>query len=555
VIEAPKTQSEVDKKVALQEEIAKTNLELQKLRLTRLQAEVSKEGKKTKSDSMNNPSDNTAEPEEKVQRLTAKEIKDKFPLLKSTSSEIVDVVGDIACAVGTWFCESESSLSVLLGKGIINTLTKDIEGDEAESSSQPQQTTTQPQVISNGNESDKQNHSNEDHNSKVKSSTSKVKPTDVLVQSENLDIKNNKFELTSGQRKIVRRNINPQKNRYYRESFDAGILDVRMEHLMYSLIKEFGEEVIQFTSTVRSSEVNKRVGGAKKSDHLDGNAVDISDSVLRKIDKKRGLPKGTMRKRVRKYLSKSSKIYGNMYVLFHKGHFHVSMRYLKNRHSRLPEIKTSKDLLALTKTYKRKKSVSKKKESNESKENPTEKKVLALYNNTVKKFEKNPRVAKGKTVYIINPHEKLQTMYGIKNNKIVSRDKISAGYKGLGNKSGSEKTPTGALITSNKHGNGVPKGGILVGKKYTGKVGKIRKSGNDHKSPVATRIVCLEGLESKNSNAFKRLLYFHGTLAENNLGKPGSKGCIRMSNDDIIKFYNKVPKGTLVYVPEKSQMA
>lgn len=552
MIETPKSQAEGDKKADLQEEIARTKLKLQKLKLARLQDQVAAESKKNEGTTESTSSSSeTNEPKEKVKRLSTKEIKEKLPFLEAAPNEVVDVVGDIACAVGSWFCESESAFNVLLGKGIINTLTKpdDTEEESPPTSSETSQASSSDNQNNTNNDSNSHNHNEQVQNSKTKAESNNSD------ESQNIDIQNSNFELTLEQRKIVRRNINSKKGRYYRESFDAGMLDVRMEHLMYSLIEKFGEKAIQYTSTIRSTSVNNAVGGAKKSDHLDGNAFDVSESALIREDKRLGLPSGTMKKRVRAYLNNASKKYGKMYVLFHKSHFHVSMRYLENRHDRLPEIKTSKDLLTLTKTYKRKKSIPKLKESNESSK---EKKILALYNSTVKKYEKDPRVAKGKTVYIVNPHERPQTMYGIKNNKVVEKTMVSTGYLGVGNKSGSEKTPIGAMITSDKHGDGVPKGGILVAKKYNGRVGKIKTKGTKYKSPVTTRIVCLEGLDPKgtgNSNTFKRCIYLHGTLAENKIGEPASKGCIRMKNDEMIDFYNTVPRNSLVYVPKESQMA
>jgi len=32
------------------------------------------------------------------------------------------------------------------------------------------------------------------------------------------------------------------------------------------------------------------------------------------------------------------------------------------------------------------------------------------------------------------------------------------------------------------------------------------------------------------------------------LGMPSTKGCVHMSADDVIKFFNEVPVGTLVWI-------
>jgi len=48
----------------------------------------------------------------------------------------------------------------------------------------------------------------------------------------------------------------------------------------------------------------------------------------------------------------------------------------------------------------------------------------------------------------------------------------------------------------------------------------------------------------------KRILGIHGTDKEDLIGKPVSKGCIRMRNKDIEELYNTVPIGTLVSITD-----
>jgi hypothetical protein len=63
-----------------------------------------------------------------------------------------------------------------------------------------------------------------------------------------------------------------------------------------------------------------------------------------------------------------------------------------------------------------------------------------------------------------------------------------------------------------------------------------------------TRILWLNGTESRNRNAFRRSIYIHGTPEEWRLGRPASYGCIRMASHDVMDLYNRVGYGADVFV-------
>jgi lipoprotein-anchoring transpeptidase ErfK/SrfK len=52
------------------------------------------------------------------------------------------------------------------------------------------------------------------------------------------------------------------------------------------------------------------------------------------------------------------------------------------------------------------------------------------------------------------------------------------------------------------------------------------------------------------SDTMRRYIYIHGTPDSVQLGKPGSHGCIRMCNADLIELYDLVPAGTEVEIIE-----
>tara|TARA_B100000282_G_C31680605_1_gene466544 strand:- start:333 stop:914 length:582 start_codon:yes stop_codon:yes gene_type:complete len=147
-----------------------------------------------------------------------------------------------------------------------------------------------------------------------------------------------------------------------------------------------------------------------------------------------------------------------------------------------------------------------------------------------------------------------QKMYHFKKQKIISTYVISSSKYGVGNQSGSNKTPKGLHFIKNKIGDSTPINGKMIGRKFTGEIAKIfsDKTISDT-DDITTRILWLSGLEEglnkgKNIDSFKRYIYIHGTSEEGRLGIPSSHGCIRMKNKDVIDLYKKVEVGTLVLI-------
>ena len=48
----------------------------------------------------------------------------------------------------------------------------------------------------------------------------------------------------------------------------------------------------------------------------------------------------------------------------------------------------------------------------------------------------------------------------------------------------------------------------------------------------------------------RRYIYIHGSPDGAVMGKPGSIGCIRMHNDDLLELFDKVPVGTPVNITQ-----
>ncbi|MDG2124473.1 MAG: L,D-transpeptidase [Verrucomicrobiales bacterium] len=125
---------------------------------------------------------------------------------------------------------------------------------------------------------------------------------------------------------------------------------------------------------------------------------------------------------------------------------------------------------------------------------------------------------------------------------------ISTSKFGLGNTRGSYQTPLGKFEVASKIGNGIPPGGVLKSRRFTGEVLHPNAPGRD---PIISRILWLRGLQSKNANTHSRYIYIHGTPEERTIGTPASYGCVRMRSDDVIELYNLVHRGAKVEIITK----
>ena len=131
---------------------------------------------------------------------------------------------------------------------------------------------------------------------------------------------------------------------------------------------------------------------------------------------------------------------------------------------------------------------------------------------------------------------------------------ISTSKYGIGNKSGSLKTPLGMHRITETYGDRAELGTIFKARINTGKLYDFSKPVvNQKKDFVLTRILRLRGLErginkGKGIDSYTRCIYIHGTSDEFKIGRPSSRGCVRMRNLDLIDLYEYVQKGDYVYI-------
>lgn len=138
----------------------------------------------------------------------------------------------------------------------------------------------------------------------------------------------------------------------------------------------------------------------------------------------------------------------------------------------------------------------------------------------------------------------------------LKRYRVSTASKGAGEVSGSFCTPRGRHVIRAKIGSGCPENTVFVrrrptGEIYTPKLGE-QFPGRDW---ILTRILWLSGCEpgfnrlGKN-DTMRRYIYIHGTPDSVPVGAPGSHGCIRMRNADLLELFELVQAGTEVEILE-----
>jgi lipoprotein-anchoring transpeptidase ErfK/SrfK len=140
--------------------------------------------------------------------------------------------------------------------------------------------------------------------------------------------------------------------------------------------------------------------------------------------------------------------------------------------------------------------------------------------------------------------------------KVLREYPVSTAEKGAGEKNGSNCTPRGRHKIRAKIGRGAPTGAVFVSRRATGEVySKDLRERHPGRDWILTRILWLSGLEPgrnrlRDVDTMRRYIYLHGTPEETQLGKPGSHGCVRMANEDIVELFDLVETGVEVDIHE-----
>jgi len=107
-----------------------------------------------------------------------------------------------------------------------------------------------------------------------------------------------------------------------------------------------------------------------------------------------------------------------------------------------------------------------------------------------------------------------------------------------------------------KIGAGAAENTVFVGRRPTGEIYTAELGQNNPgRDWMLTRLLWLSGCEPGFNrlgevDTMQRYIYIHGSPDNAPMGQPGSIGCIRMRNRDIVELFDQVEPGTPVEILE-----
>lgn len=139
---------------------------------------------------------------------------------------------------------------------------------------------------------------------------------------------------------------------------------------------------------------------------------------------------------------------------------------------------------------------------------------------------------------------------------LIRRYPVSTASKGAGEQAGSYQTPRGRHIVRARIGEGAPENAVFVRRRPTGEIFSPELAAlHPARDWILTRILWLSGCEPHRNrlgevDTMRRLIYIHGTPDSEAVGRPGSHGCIRMRNRDLLELFPLVPAYTPVEIDD-----
>jgi len=140
---------------------------------------------------------------------------------------------------------------------------------------------------------------------------------------------------------------------------------------------------------------------------------------------------------------------------------------------------------------------------------------------------------------------------------IIKQYLISSAKNGTGQENGSFRTPLGKHIIRAKIGSGQTINTVFIKRRPTGEIYSPELGQQYPKRDwILTRILWLSGCERGfnrlgSVDTMRRYIYIHGSPDSVEMGKPGSIGCIRMRNRDLLELFGLVKAGTPVEINAK----
>ena len=136
--------------------------------------------------------------------------------------------------------------------------------------------------------------------------------------------------------------------------------------------------------------------------------------------------------------------------------------------------------------------------------------------------------------------------------QIVREYAVSTAANGVGEANGSYCTPRGQHVIRAKIGAGQAENTVFVRRRPTGEIYTPTLGAQfPERDWILTRILWLSGCEHGFNrlgevDTMRRFIYIHGSPDEVAMGVPGSHGCVRMRNADVMDLFDRVLLGTPV---------
>ncbi len=138
--------------------------------------------------------------------------------------------------------------------------------------------------------------------------------------------------------------------------------------------------------------------------------------------------------------------------------------------------------------------------------------------------------------------------------RLIRLYSISSAKNGTGQEYGSFRTPLGKHVIRARIGGGQVINTVFIKRRPTGEIYSPELSQQyPQRDWILTRILWLSGCELGFNrlgrvDTMRRYIYIHGSPDSVEMGKPGSIGCIRMRNSDLIELFDSVSVGTPVNI-------
>lgn len=145
----------------------------------------------------------------------------------------------------------------------------------------------------------------------------------------------------------------------------------------------------------------------------------------------------------------------------------------------------------------------------------------------------------------------------LEDGRVVRGYPVSTAANGPGECNGSGCTPRGWHEIHARIGAGAAPDTVFVGREPTGEVySEELAQQQGERDWILTRILWLGGLEPGRNrdgevDTLARYIYLHGTPDSVHLGVPGSHGCVRMRNADVVELFERVREGVRVWIQEE----